>query len=70
MAAFPRRAGVLDKFELRASHNETSSCESLNRKTKQVVAEKARPRCRRSSPRSRTLTTARRLVGQPQAWRQ
>jgi len=40
MAAFPRRAGVLDKFELLASHNDTHSCESLNRQTKQVVAEK------------------------------
>jgi len=40
MAAFPRRAGVLDKFELLAGHNDTNSCESLNRQTQQVVAEK------------------------------
>jgi len=41
MAAFPRRAGTLDKFELLASHNDTNSRESLNRQKKQLVAEKS-----------------------------
>ncbi|OSX77465.1 hypothetical protein BU14_0148s0041 [Porphyra umbilicalis] len=41
MAAFPRSTGMLDKFELLASHHDTNSCESLNRQTKQVVAKKS-----------------------------
>lgn len=39
LSAFPRSAGVLDKFEFLASYNDTNACESLNRQTKRVLSE-------------------------------
>lgn len=39
LSAFPRSAGVLDKFEVLASCNDTNACESVNRQTKRVLSD-------------------------------
>lgn len=39
LSAFPRSAGVLDKFDILASCNDANACESLSRQTKRVLSE-------------------------------